>query len=32
MTDPFEPLSYRGVAQTFIDRIVGALQARSGKR
>jgi 3-carboxy-cis,cis-muconate cycloisomerase len=28
----FEPLSYQGVAQTFIDRIVGVLQARPGKR
>jgi len=28
----FEPLSYQGVAQTFIDRIVGALQTRPGRR
>jgi 3-carboxy-cis,cis-muconate cycloisomerase len=28
----FEPMGYQGVAQTFIDRIVGALQARTGKR
>jgi hypothetical protein len=28
----FEPLGYQGVAQTFIDRIVGALQVRPGKR
>ena len=28
----FEPLAYQGVAQTFIDRIVGVLQARPGKR
>jgi 3-carboxy-cis,cis-muconate cycloisomerase len=28
----FDPLSYQGVAQTFIDRIVGVLQARPGKR
>ena len=28
----FEPLGYQGVAQTFIDRAVGALQARPAKR
>ena len=28
----FEPMGYQGVAQTFIDRIVGALQVRAGKR
>jgi 3-carboxy-cis,cis-muconate cycloisomerase len=28
----FEPMAYQGVAQTLIDRIVGALQLRAGKR
>ncbi|TMJ23731.1 MAG: 3-carboxy-cis,cis-muconate cycloisomerase [Alphaproteobacteria bacterium] len=28
----FEPLGYQGAAQTFIDRAVGALQARPAKR
>jgi 3-carboxy-cis,cis-muconate cycloisomerase len=28
----FEPMGYQGAAQTFIDRIVGSLQGRSGKR
>jgi len=28
----FEPLGYQGAAQTFIDRIVGSLHARPGKR
>ncbi len=28
----FEPMSYQGAAQTFIDRIVGSLEARGGKR
>jgi 3-carboxy-cis,cis-muconate cycloisomerase len=28
----FEPLGYQGAAQTFIDRIIGSLHARSGKR
>jgi 3-carboxy-cis,cis-muconate cycloisomerase len=28
----FEPMGYQGVAQTFIDRIVGALHARTVKR
>ena len=28
----FEPMAYQGVAQTFIDRLIGSLQARGGKR
>ena len=28
----FEPMAYQGVAQTLIDRIVGSLQGRGGKR
>jgi adenylosuccinate lyase len=28
----FEPMTYQGAAQTFIDRIVGALHGRPGKR
>jgi 3-carboxy-cis,cis-muconate cycloisomerase len=28
----FEPMGYQGAAQTFIDRIVGSLQGRGGKR
>ncbi len=28
----FEPMNYQGSAQTFIDRIVGSLQLRTGKR
>ena len=28
----FDPVAYQGAAQTFIDRIVGSLQARDGKR
>jgi 3-carboxy-cis,cis-muconate cycloisomerase len=28
----FEPMAYQGAAQTFIDRIVGLLQARAGRR
>jgi 3-carboxy-cis,cis-muconate cycloisomerase len=28
----FEPMAYQGAAQTFIDRIVGALHGRPGKR
>jgi 3-carboxy-cis,cis-muconate cycloisomerase len=28
----FEPMAYQGAAQTLIDRIVGSLQVRSGKR
>jgi 3-carboxy-cis,cis-muconate cycloisomerase len=28
----FEPMGYQGAAHTFIDRIVGALHARAGKR
>src|SRR5882757_6816750 len=28
----FEPMSYQGSAQTFVDRIIGSLQARAGKR
>jgi 3-carboxy-cis,cis-muconate cycloisomerase len=28
----FEPMGYQGVAQTFIDRIVGSLHGRTGKR
>jgi 3-carboxy-cis,cis-muconate cycloisomerase len=28
----FEPMGYQGAAQTFIDRIVGSLHARPGKR
>ena len=28
----FEPMNYQGSAQTFIDRIVGSLQLRPGKR
>ena len=28
----FEPMGYQGSAQTFIDRIVGSLQLRPGKR
>jgi 3-carboxy-cis,cis-muconate cycloisomerase len=28
----FEPMAYQGAAQTLIDRIVGALQVRPGKR
>ena len=28
----FEPMVYQGAAQTFIDRIVGALHGRPGKR
>jgi 3-carboxy-cis,cis-muconate cycloisomerase len=28
----FEPMGYQGSAQTFIDRIVGSLQGRGGKR
>ena len=28
----FEPMGYQGAAQTFIDRIVGPLHGRTGKR
>jgi 3-carboxy-cis,cis-muconate cycloisomerase len=28
----FEPMGYQGAAQTFIDRIIGSLHARTGKR
>jgi 3-carboxy-cis,cis-muconate cycloisomerase len=28
----FEPTAYQGVAQTLIDRIIGSLQVRAGKR
>jgi 3-carboxy-cis,cis-muconate cycloisomerase len=28
----FEPMAYQGAAQTFIDRIVGSLHGRPGKR
>jgi 3-carboxy-cis,cis-muconate cycloisomerase len=28
----FEPMGYQGAAQTFIDRIVGSLPGRTGKR
>ena len=28
----FEPMSYQGVAQTFIDRLIGSLKIGSGKR
>jgi 3-carboxy-cis,cis-muconate cycloisomerase len=28
----FEPMGYQGAAQTFIDRIVGSLQGRAGRR
>ncbi|MGZ3347947.1 MAG: 3-carboxy-cis,cis-muconate cycloisomerase [Xanthobacteraceae bacterium] len=28
----FDPVAYQGAAQTFIDRIVGSLSARNGKR
>jgi 3-carboxy-cis,cis-muconate cycloisomerase len=28
----FEPMSYQGSAQTFVDRIIGSLQNRTGKR
>ena len=28
----FEPMGYQGAAQTFIDRIVGSLPGRVGKR
>ena len=28
----FEPMGYQGAAQTLIDRIVGSLQGRGGKR
>ncbi len=28
----FEPMAYQGAAQTLIDRIVGSLQGRGGKR
>jgi 3-carboxy-cis,cis-muconate cycloisomerase len=28
----FEPMTYQGAAQTLIDRIVGSLQGRGGKR
>jgi 3-carboxy-cis,cis-muconate cycloisomerase len=28
----FEPMSYQGSAQTFVDRIIGSLQGRAGKR
>jgi 3-carboxy-cis,cis-muconate cycloisomerase len=28
----FEPMSYQGVAQTFVDRLVGSLKTTSGKR
>jgi 3-carboxy-cis,cis-muconate cycloisomerase len=28
----FEPMGYQGAAQTFIDRIVGSLHGRTGKR
>jgi 3-carboxy-cis,cis-muconate cycloisomerase len=28
----FEPMGYQGAAQTFIDRIVGSLQGRTGRR
>jgi 3-carboxy-cis,cis-muconate cycloisomerase len=28
----FEPMAYQGAAQTLIDRIVGSLQLRPGKR
>src|SRR4051794_12349465 len=28
----FEPMAYQGAAQTFIDRLIGSLQARGGKR
>ncbi|HEY6255445.1 MAG TPA: lyase family protein [Xanthobacteraceae bacterium] len=28
----FEPMSYQGAAQTFIDRLIGSLRAGTGKR
>jgi 3-carboxy-cis,cis-muconate cycloisomerase len=28
----FEPMAYQGAAQTFIDRLIGSLQACGGKR
>jgi 3-carboxy-cis,cis-muconate cycloisomerase len=28
----FDPVAYQGAAQTFIDRIVGSLSVRNGKR
>jgi 3-carboxy-cis,cis-muconate cycloisomerase len=28
----FEPMAYQGAAQAFIDRLIGSLQARGGKR
>jgi 3-carboxy-cis,cis-muconate cycloisomerase len=28
----FEPMAYQGVAQTFIERMIGSLGARAGKR
>jgi 3-carboxy-cis,cis-muconate cycloisomerase len=28
----FEPATYQGSAQTFVDRIIGSLQSRTGKR
>ena len=28
----FEPMSYQGAAQTFIDRLVGSLRANQSKR
>ena len=28
----FEPMSYQGAAQTFIDRLVGSLKTSAGKR
>jgi 3-carboxy-cis,cis-muconate cycloisomerase len=28
----FEPMAYQGVAQTLIDRLIGSLQGRGGKR
>jgi 3-carboxy-cis,cis-muconate cycloisomerase len=28
----FEPMSYQGAAQTFIDRLVGSLRTNAGKR
>jgi 3-carboxy-cis,cis-muconate cycloisomerase len=27
-----EPMNYQGAAQTYIDRLIGAAQARGGKR
>ena len=28
----FEPMSYQGAAQTFVDRLVGSLKAGANKR